>query len=76
VNGKGDPMSIREFVAEMKASDTFGRAFEASGASGSGMTPGGGDGGGRNTKKGDFGGSKKDRVEAIKSKFPDLEKVN
>jgi len=71
VNGKGDPMSIREFVAEMKASDTFGRAFEASGASGSGMTSGGGDGGGRNTKKGDMGGDKKSRVEAINAKFGD-----
>lgn len=76
VNGKGDPMSIGEFVADMKASDTFGRAFEASGHSGSGMhAGGGGSGGGSGTKKGDMGGDKKSRVEAIKNRFPDLAKA-
>lgn len=75
-NAKGEPMTIKDLVAEMKASEAFGRAFEASGQSGSGMQPGGGSGGGgRQHQKGDFGGDRKDRVEAIRSKFPDLEKA-
>jgi hypothetical protein len=47
VDAKGDPrlgpkgefMTIGELVSEMRASEQFGRAFEASGASGSGMQP-------------------------------------
>jgi len=35
-SGSTDPMSISEFVSEMKADETFARAFEGSGASGSG----------------------------------------
>lgn len=39
VNGKGDPLSIAEMVAEMKSSDVFGRAFDGAGQSGGGMQP-------------------------------------
>lgn len=58
VDAKGDPrlgakgefMTIGELVSEMRASEQFGRAFEASGTTGSGMQPGtppsGGAGGG------------------------------
>jgi hypothetical protein len=44
-NNKGEPMNIRELVAEMRQSDTFGRAFEASGNSGTGKVPSNGSGG-------------------------------
>lgn len=74
-NGKGDPMTIKDLIAEMKASESFGRAFDASGASGSGMQPGGGSRGGSGTKKGDMGGDKGSRVTAIKERFPDLDKI-
>jgi len=45
VNAKGDNMSIKELVAEMRQSDVFGRAFEASGNSGTGKGPSNGTGG-------------------------------
>jgi hypothetical protein len=50
-NGRGDPMTIKELVQEMRQSDAFGRAFEGSGQSGSGTRPnsGGGNPGGRIT---------------------------
>jgi hypothetical protein len=38
-DGKGGFMGIKELVAEMKASQEFGRAFEASGTGGSGKPP-------------------------------------
>lgn len=72
-DAKGTPMGIKDLIAEMKASETFGRAFDASGNSGSGMTPGGG--GSHTAKKGDFGGSREDRRAAIASRFPDLAKA-
>lgn len=40
-NSKGDPMTIKDLVAEMRQSETFGRAFDGSGMSGSGTPPGG-----------------------------------
>lgn len=40
VDGKGNPLSITDLVKEMKGSEIFGRAFEASGQSGSGKQPG------------------------------------
>jgi hypothetical protein len=42
VNGKGDPLTLPELLAEMRASEKLGRAFKASGASGGGSAPGGG----------------------------------
>jgi hypothetical protein len=45
VNGKGEPLSIADLIEEMKANETFGRAFEGSGHSGSGMRPNSGGGG-------------------------------
>jgi hypothetical protein len=41
-NGKGDPMTLLELVAEMRLSDTYGQAFEGTGSSGSGSPPQGG----------------------------------
>lgn len=39
-DGKGGFMGINDLVAEMKASDQFGRAFDASGTGGGGTPPG------------------------------------
>lgn len=39
-DSKGTPMDIKGLIAEMKSSDKFARAFEASGNSGSGKQPG------------------------------------
>jgi hypothetical protein len=36
VNGKGEFLSIKDLVSEMRQSEVFGRAFDGSGASGSG----------------------------------------
>ena len=38
VNAQGDYLSIKDLVSEMRQSDIFGRAFEASGTSGSGTS--------------------------------------
>lgn len=38
-DSKGTPMSVEQLVAEMKQSDSYGRAFEGTGASGSGKQP-------------------------------------
>lgn len=70
-DAKGSPMGIKDLVAEMKSSETFGRAFEASGQQGSGKQQGQG-GQGFQAKRGDMGGSKEDRIAALQSKFPDL----
>lgn len=51
VNGKGDPLSIPELVAEMKSTEIFGRAFEGSGQSGGGMPPANGGGGNPQVKR-------------------------
>ena len=36
INSKGDPLTIKDLVEEMRQSDVFGRAFEATGTSGGG----------------------------------------
>jgi hypothetical protein len=46
VNGKGDPLTIADLVGEMRQSEVFGRAFEASGRTGSGTPPNGSGGAG------------------------------
>jgi hypothetical protein len=53
-DGKGTPMTIDGLVAEMRQSETFGRAFEASGHSGSGKPPGNGAGGAGVKRKSEF----------------------
>lgn len=64
-DGKGTPMTIQGLVAEMRGSDTFGRAFEGSGNSGSGKQPGHG-GGGAAKKKSDFK-SEKERAQWVEA---------
>lgn len=39
INSKGDALTIADLVEEMRQSETYGRAFEASGQSGSGKLP-------------------------------------
>jgi hypothetical protein len=39
VNGKGEPLTIADLVSEMKQSEIYGRAFEASGNTGGGTRP-------------------------------------
>lgn len=46
INKKGDYMSISDLVSEMRASEIYGRAFDATGATGSGRQPATGGGGG------------------------------
>jgi len=41
VNGKGEYLSIKDLVSEMRESEVFGRAFEPSGTTGSGSQGGG-----------------------------------
>lgn len=40
VDGKGEPLSIKDLVSEMRQSDVFGRAFEPTGTSGGGASQG------------------------------------
>ena len=49
VNGKGDFLSIRDLVDEMRQNEVFGRAFEPTGATGSGAGGSGGAGVGGKT---------------------------
>lgn len=46
VNAKGEPLTISDLIAEMRASDVFGRAFDGTDKSGSGKPPGVHGGGG------------------------------
>ncbi len=59
-NGKGGFMTIKDLVAEMRQSDKYGRAFEASGTTGSGKPPGAG-----NTGTGGSGTAKLSPIEKI-----------
>lgn len=65
-DSKGSPMTIKDLVAEMRGSETFGRAFDGDGQSGSGKTP---DNPGGQVAKGDFGGSAEERRAAIAKRF-------
>ena len=51
VNGKGDFLTIEDLVSEMRQSEEYGRAFDASGTTGSGAQGGGGGGGAPSNKK-------------------------
>ena len=55
VDAKGNPLSVEEFVGELRSNEVFSRAFDGNGQSGGGSPPGG-DGGNvpRNAKKSDF----------------------
>lgn len=64
-DGKGTPMDIKGLVAEMRASETFSRAFDGDGHSGSGKEHD--KGGGK--EKGDLGGTRAERAAHFASKF-------
>lgn len=51
VNGKGEPLTISDLIAEMKTNQIFGRAFEGAGQSGSGTPPANGGGGNPSNKR-------------------------
>lgn len=67
-NSAGEPMTVKELVAEMRGSESFSRAFDGDGQSGSGKQPDKTGG----TQKADFGGDKAARTAAIAKKFPGL----
>ena len=54
VNGKGEFLSIADLVAEMKASEIFGRAFESSGATGGGASGNTGNAGAKTVTRSEF----------------------
>lgn len=58
-DAKGTPMDIKGLVAEMRQSETFGRAFEADGHDGQGKKQ---DTSSSGPKKGDISGSRQDRA--------------
>ncbi len=63
INGKGEPLTIADLVAEMKQSEVFGRAFEGTGHTGTGKEAS--SGGVVPIVKGNFGGSRQERIDAI-----------
>lgn len=65
-DAQGNPMTIKGLVAEMRASDTFARAFDGDGTTGGGKQP---DNGGNVVQTGSFGGSLEERRAAIAKKF-------
>ncbi len=58
-DGKGGYMTVKDFVAELKQSSTYGRAFDSNGQGGSGSPRGGGGSGGAG------GGAKMTSVQKI-----------
>lgn len=70
INGKGEPLTISDFVTEMKQNEIFGRAFEGSGQTGTGKEANSAVSG--STPKGNFGGTREERLSAIKAQFPDV----
>lgn len=64
-DGKGTPMDIKGLVAEMRASDTFGRAFDADGHDGTGKKQDSPPG----QAKGDIGGNRSERAAHFAKKF-------
>jgi DNA-binding transcriptional MerR regulator len=70
VNGKGEFLTIRDLVAEMRANATFAPGFKAPAASGGGAGHGGGNGGAGT--KGKIDGTPAERTAYFASKYPDL----
>lgn len=54
VNGKGEFLTIKDLVGEMRQSEVFGRAFDGSGATGSGTPQQRGAGGGKSVTRSAF----------------------
>lgn len=66
-DSNGNPMTMKELVAELRASDKFGRAFEGDGHSGSGKEHDSGQGG--PVTLANMGGSPDERRAAIAKRF-------
>lgn len=54
VDGKGEFLTIKDLVSEMRQSDEYGRAFDASGTTGGGAQGGGSGSGGKTIKQAAF----------------------
>ena len=69
VNAKGKYLTIKDLVSEMRQSEDFGRAFDATGTTGGGAT------GSQRTgspQKGKIDGTPEERIAYLKSKYPEL----
>ncbi len=66
-DSNGNPMTMKELVAELRASEKFGRAFEGDGHSGSGKEADSGHGG--VVTLGSMGGTAEERRAAIAKKY-------
>lgn len=69
VNGKGEFLAVADLVGEMRASEVFGRAFEADGTTGGGAQQ---SRAGGNSIKGKVDGTEAERTAYFASKYPDL----
>lgn len=66
VNGKGEFLSIADLVGEMRQSDVYGRAFDATGTTGSGTQPSSAAGGKKTIKQEAFDAMRpKERAKAM-----------
>lgn len=65
-NGKGDPMTLKDLVAEMRQSDAYARAFESDGHDGQGKKQDTNAGG---PTKGDLSGNRQERAAYFASKL-------
>jgi hypothetical protein len=70
VNGKGEFLSISDLVGEMRQSEVFGRAFEATGTTGSGASSSAGTGSGKTISEAAFQAlSPKDRAARMREGY-------
>lgn len=70
----GELASFDEALDHIVESSPFKDSIlKSSGASGGGAPPNGGQGGGGKQPKGNIGGDRKERVDALKQRFPDLQ---
>ena len=68
VNGKGEFLSIKDLVSEMRSSDVYGRAFDATGTSGGGASGGGSSVNGKTMKAEEFNALKPAQRAAVMAK--------
>lgn len=73
-DGRATPMDLKGLVAQMRASDTFSRAFDGEGHSGSGKEHD--SGGGHRATQGNPGGTQEERKAYFASKHPELAKAS
>ena len=71
-DGKPSAMTAEDLETEFRGNETFSKIIKGSEAGGAGHEPKPGETG---FKKGDMGGDKASRVDAIRNRFPDLDKA-